>query len=124
MEECDTASWWRTLPPISKAGKQLGQDDDRDLFPEAIRLVAECQPQAVMLENVRGLLDSVFDEYRAKIISDLKKLGYIAEWRLLNASDYGVPQLRPRVVFVALKPTRIQILQLANGTESSSTYSR
>jgi DNA (cytosine-5)-methyltransferase 1 len=57
-----------------------------------------------MLENVRGLLDSVFDEYRAKIISDLKKLGYIAEWRLLNASDYGVPQLRPRVVFVALKP--------------------
>jgi DNA (cytosine-5)-methyltransferase 1 len=55
-----------------------------------------------MLENVRGLLGSVFDEYRAKIITDLRKLGYIAEWRLLNASDYGVPQLRPRVVFVAL----------------------
>lgn len=90
-------------PPFSKAGKQLGSDDERDLFPEAIRLVSECKPQAVMLENVRGLLDSVFDEYRAKIISDLKKLGYIAEWRLLNASDFGVPQLRPRVVFVALK---------------------
>lgn len=90
-------------PPFSKAGKQLGKEDERDLFPEAIRLVSECKPQAVMLENVRGLLDSVFDEYRAKIISDLKKLGYIAEWRLLNASDFGVPQLRPRVVFVALK---------------------
>jgi DNA (cytosine-5)-methyltransferase 1 len=90
-------------PPFSKAGKQLGSDDERDLFPVAIRLVSECKPQAVMLENVRGLLDSVFDEYRAKIISDLKKLGYIAEWRLLNASDFGVPQLRPRVVFVALK---------------------
>ena len=90
-------------PPFSKAGKQLGVDDERDLFPEAIRLVSECKPQAVMLENVRGLLDSVFDEYRAKIITDLKKLGYIAEWRLLNASDFGVPQLRPRVVFVALK---------------------
>ena len=90
-------------PPFSKAGKQLGSEDERDLFPEAIRLVSECKPQAVMLENVRGLLDSVFDEYRAKIISDLKKLGYIAEWRLLNASDFGVPQLRPRVVFVALK---------------------
>lgn len=90
-------------PPFSKAGKQLGREDERDLFPEAIRLVSECKPQAVMLENVRGLLDSVFDEYRAKIISDLKKLGYIAEWRLLNASDFGVPQLRPRVVFVALK---------------------
>lgn len=90
-------------PPFSKAGKQLGSEDERDLFPQAIRLVSECKPQAVMLENVRGLLDSVFDEYRAKIISDLKKLGYIAEWRLLNASDFGVPQLRPRVVFVALK---------------------
>lgn len=107
-----SASQWRGIellaggvpcPPFSRAGKQLGHDDDRDLFPEAIRLVAECQPQAVMLENVRGLLDSVFDDYRAKIIKELKKLGYVAEWRLLNASDFGVPQLRPRVVFVALR---------------------
>ena len=90
-------------PPFSRAGKQLGSEDERDLFPEALRLVVECRPQAVMLENVRGLLDSVFDEYRAKLISDLKKLNYVAEWRLLNASDFGVPQLRPRVVFVALK---------------------
>lgn len=98
-------------PPFSKAGKQLGQDDDRDLFPEAIRLVSETKPQAVMLENVRGLLDSVFDEYRAQIIIDLKKLGYIAEWRLLNASDFGVPQLRPRVVFVALKKSAAQYFE-------------
>lgn len=90
-------------PPFSKAGKQLGQDDDRDLFPEAIRLVSEATPQAVMLENVRGLLDSTFDDYRAKIVSDLKSLGYVSEWRLLNARDFGVPQLRPRVVLVALK---------------------
>lgn len=90
-------------PPFSKAGKQLGIDDERDLFPQAIRIVSECKPKAVMLENVKGLLDSVFDEYRMSIINDLKKLGYIAEWKLLNASDYGVSQLRPRVVFVALK---------------------
>ncbi|MBN2874811.1 MAG: DNA cytosine methyltransferase [Spirochaetales bacterium] len=90
-------------PPFSKAGKQLGSADERDLFPEAIRLVDEARPQAVMLENVRGLLDSVFDEYRMKIINDLEKLGYKAEWKLVNASDYGVCQLRPRVVFVALK---------------------
>ncbi|CAG7856176.1 DNA (cytosine-5)-methyltransferase 1 [biofilm metagenome] len=90
-------------PPFSKAGKQLGCKDERDLFPEALRLVSECNPQAVMLENVKGLLDSIFDDYRGKIITDLKKLGYIAEWRLLNASDFGVSQLRPRVVFVALK---------------------
>src|SRR5690606_36945895 len=45
-------------PPFSKAGKQLGADDERDLFPEALRIVDECRPQAVMLENVRGLLDA------------------------------------------------------------------
>lgn len=90
-------------PPFSKAGKQLGSEDERDLFPEAIRLVAECKPKAVMLENVRGLLDSMFDEYRTRIVNDLRKLGYVAEWRLLNASDYGVPQLRPRVIFVAVE---------------------
>lgn len=89
-------------PPFSKAGKQLGREDERDLFPEALRLVDECRPKAVMLENVRGFLDACFDEYRATILKDLKKLGYETEWRLLNASDFGVPQLRPRVVFVAL----------------------
>ncbi|UFJ41622.1 DNA cytosine methyltransferase [Brevibacillus humidisoli] len=90
-------------PPFSKAGKQLGQEDERDLFPEAIRMVEEIQPKAVMLENVRGLLDAVFDDYREKIVDDLRKMGYTAEWKLLNASDFGVPQLRPRVVFVAIR---------------------
>ena len=62
-------------PPFSKAGKQLGAEDERDLFPEALRLVDECRPRAVMLENVRGLLDAVFDEYRINIEIQLKKLG-------------------------------------------------
>lgn len=90
-------------PPFSVAGKQLGKKDERNLFPEALRLVDEIQPRAVMLENVRGVLDSVFDEYRHEIQEKLRELGYEPEWRLLNASDYGVPQLRPRVVFVAIR---------------------
>jgi len=90
-------------PPFSRAGKQLGSEDERDLFPQAIRLVDECRPKAVMLENVRGLLDAVFDDYRNKVEHQLEKLGYKPGWRLLNASDYGVSQLRPRVVFVGIK---------------------
>jgi DNA (cytosine-5)-methyltransferase 1 len=86
------------------AGKQLGADDERDLFPEALRLVAECSPAAVMLENVRGLLSPKFKEYRAQIEQRLRALGYEPSWRLLNASDFGVPQLRPRTILVALKP--------------------
>jgi DNA (cytosine-5)-methyltransferase 1 len=90
-------------PPFSKASKQLGEDDERNLFPEAIRLVDEARPRAVMLENVRGLLDAVFEDYRNHIEKQLRKLGYLPQWRLLNASDYGVSQLRPRVVFVAVR---------------------
>ena len=90
-------------PPFSKAGKQLGNGDERNLFPEALRLVDEIRPRAVMLENVRGLLDPVFDDYRAAIETRLRKLGYKSNWCLLNASDFGVPQLRPRVVLVALR---------------------
>lgn len=90
-------------PPFSVAGKQLGSNDERDLFPEAIRLVTECRPKAVMLENVRGFLDAVFTDYRLHLKGQLEKLGYIASWHLVNASDFGVPQLRPRVVVVAIR---------------------
>ena len=90
-------------PPFSKAGKQLGAEDERNLFPEAIRLVDEIRPRAVMLENVRGLMDAVFEDYRRYIAGEIGKMGYATDWRLLNASDFGVPQLRPRVVFVAIR---------------------
>ncbi|MEO5643186.1 MAG: DNA cytosine methyltransferase [Bacteroidia bacterium] len=90
-------------PPFSIAGKQLGQLDDRDLFPEAIRLAKQCNPKAIMLENVRGLLNNKFTDYRDDIISQLNSLGYSCEWQIFNASDYGVSQLRPRAVLVALK---------------------
>lgn len=89
-------------PPFSVAGKQLGKKDERNLFPEAIRLVREIQPRAVMIENVRGILDAVFKDYREFIAKQLQPMGYVTDWKLLNACDYGVPQLRPRVVFVAL----------------------
>ena len=90
-------------PPFSVAGKQLGQNDDRDLFPEALRLIEEIKPNAVMLENVRGFLDAVFEDYRINLKKKLYDLGYDTDWRLLNSSDFGVSQLRPRVVIVAFK---------------------
>lgn len=90
-------------PPFSIAGKQLGQEDERDLFPEAIRLIREIRPRAVMLENVRGFLDSGFEDYRQHIFTSIQELGYATHIKLLNASDYGVPQLRPRVVIIGIR---------------------
>ncbi|QDH35354.1 DNA cytosine methyltransferase [Porphyrobacter sp. YT40] len=90
-------------PPFSVAGKQLGALDERNLFPDALDIIDAVRPKAVMIENVRGFLDAVFEDYRASLKVQLRKLGYEADWRLLNASDFGVPQLRPRVVIVATK---------------------
>lgn len=90
-------------PPFSIAGKQLGREDERDLFPQMLRLVEEINPRAVLIENVKGFLEPKFESYRQSIIYSLMRLGYRPHIKLLNASDYGVPQLRPRAVIVAIR---------------------
>ncbi|HZX02248.1 DNA (cytosine-5-)-methyltransferase [Kribbella sp.] len=89
-------------PPFSIAGKQLGANDERDLFAWAVELCGIIRPRALMLENVRGLSAPRFSAYRQHVLDRLNELDYVADWRLLQASDYGVPQLRPRFVLVAL----------------------
>lgn len=92
-------------PPFSIAGKQLGGEDERDLFPAILAAAKTARPKAIMIENVRGLLGTQFDEYRDGIRDQLQELGYrVVFWDLLQASDFGVPQLRPRSVLVALRP--------------------
>lgn len=90
-------------PPFSIAGKQLGQQDDRDLFPYALKIIRQANPKAVLLENVRGLASMKFESYRKNIQQKMTKMGYWSDWKILNASDFGVPQLRPRFVLVGVK---------------------
>lgn len=89
-------------PPFTIAGKQLGATDERDLFAWAVELVDTMQPRALLLENVRGLSMPRFAGYRQHVLDRLATFGYIGEWKLLQASDFSVPQLRPRFVLVAL----------------------
>ncbi|MFC5061138.1 DNA cytosine methyltransferase [Actinomycetospora atypica] len=91
-------------PPFTVAGKQLGATDERDLFAWAVELTSTVTPRALVLENVRGLSSPRFAGYRQHVLDRLAELGYVAQWKLLHASDFGVPQLRPRFVLVALLP--------------------
>ncbi len=91
-------------PPFTVAGRQLGATDERDLFAWAVELCGRLRPRALLLENVRGLSMSRFGAYRQHVLDRLRDLGYVPGWKLLNASDFGVPQLRPRSVLVALQP--------------------
>lgn len=95
-------------PPFSIAGKQLGADDERDMFPRAMQLVEEMKPEAVLFENVPGFASAKFEGYRTQLLQKLHRLGYHADWQVLQAADFGVPQLRPRFVLVALKPANAE----------------
>ncbi|WP_406268384.1 DNA cytosine methyltransferase [Streptomyces sp. NBC_00191] len=106
-------------PPFSHAGRQLGKDDERDLFPRMLELVGDLNPRAVMIENVRGIMDPKFSDYRDWIAAQLQGgkyrgedgheayapgLGYtVCKWDVLEASNFGVPQLRPRAILVAIR---------------------
>jgi DNA (cytosine-5)-methyltransferase 1 len=92
-------------PPFSVAGKQLGHEDDRDMFPAALRIVERAKPRAVLFENVPGLASARFETYRRKLIARLGSMGYQTDWKVIQAADFGVPQLRPRFVLVALRPS-------------------
>ncbi|NUQ95944.1 MAG: DNA (cytosine-5-)-methyltransferase [Streptomyces sp.] len=114
-------------PPFSHAGKQLGRDDERDLFPRMLKLVEILKPRAVMIENVRGIMDPKFSDYRDFIQARLQGgtyrgedgelvteegLGYtVCKWAVLEASDFGVPQLRPRAILVAFRDDVIKDLK-------------
>lgn len=85
--------------PFSVGGRQRGINDSRDGFPVFISAVKQAAPDIWMFENVRGLM------YRNKwyldeIIQALEELGYVTEYHLLNAVNYGVPQNRERVIVV------------------------
>ncbi|MEU1150079.1 DNA cytosine methyltransferase [Streptomyces sp. NPDC005863] len=106
IEHIDLLAGGVPCPPFSVAGKQLGQDDERDLFPEMLRLVDELNPRAVMIENVAGLVKPFdkFVRYREDIKRELRRMNYVVcGWRLLEAADFGVPQLRPRAILVAIR---------------------
>ncbi|MEL6505900.1 MAG: DNA cytosine methyltransferase [Pseudomonadota bacterium] len=90
-------------PPFSIAGKQLGRNDERNLFDVGVNIADVVRPKAIMFENVRGMMSKRFEEYRSWIDHRLEHMGYRVEWKLLLSSEYGVPQLRPRTLLVAIR---------------------
>jgi len=117
--------------PFSLGGKHLGNEDARNMFPEAVRAVRELRPDAFIFENVKGLLRSTFEDYYEYIVMRLRypdllprdgetwaehnrrlikhhgsgpsSEHYVVEHHLLNAADFGVPQCRERVFIVGFR---------------------
>lgn len=85
--------------PFSVGGHQKGIDDERNGFPIFINAIEQLNPEIWMFENVRGMLYSN-KWYLEEVLAQLRKLGYIIEYRLLNAVKFGVPQNRERLFVV------------------------
>jgi len=87
--------------PYSAAGKRLGKEDDRHLWPEMLRVIREVKPQWVVGENVRGLLNwnggMVFHE----VCADLENIGYEVQAFIIPASGINAPHQRERLWVVA-----------------------
>lgn len=109
IPECDVVVAGFPCQPFSSAGSRKGVEDERGtLFEEAIRIIEKKNPLVVIFENVRGLLsiknlDGSF--LLDSIVSTLEDLepGYNVEYKLMKASDYGVPQQRYRVFIIGVR---------------------
>ena len=128
----DIVSGGPPCQPFSLGGLSKAHDDERDMFPQAVRAISEIKPRAFIFENVKGLLRTKFAPYFNYIIQRLRYpecqqnvgetwmahaerlnsmirsgeyrgLRYRVFYKLLNAADYGVPQVRERVFIVGLR---------------------
>lgn len=90
--------------PFSIGGKHRGDDDHRDMWPQAIRAVREIKPDAFLFENVRGLLRPKFAPYLSTIVAGLSTpdrkndLRYDVIVQQVDAANFGAPQRRHRVL--------------------------
>lgn len=84
--------------PFSVAGKRLGADDPRNMWPETIAVIRAVRPRFCLLENTPGLLSG---GYFGTVLGGLAESGYDCRWRVLSAAEVGAPHLRDRVWIVA-----------------------
>jgi len=84
--------------------KRYDYDERNFLFWEFIRCIELLQPPYVLLENVTGLRSAAGGRFAKDIVREIARVGYKVNWRILNAADYGVPQLRERMIFLGAHP--------------------
>jgi DNA (cytosine-5)-methyltransferase 1 len=135
--EVDVVTGGPPCQPFSTAGKRQGLRDPRSTpLKEFIRVVNEAQPRAFVMEEVTGLLNArlrhvpIRDRNRPLsqeelpgsvwrvVLDELGKTGYRIAWGILNAADFGVPQVRQRVFVIGLRRDLNLIPQLPHQTHS------
>lgn len=99
---------------FSLVGSRKCNDPRNSLYMEYVRFVSVIEPEFFVLENVSGLLSMDKGKYKEDIITRFEELGYDVTFKLLTASDYGVPQSRKRVFFIGLKKEKYKMFDFSN----------
>ncbi len=122
--EVDVLTGGPPCQPFSTAGKRQGLNDPRaSALMQYIRVIREARPKVFVMEEVTGLLNARLKHVPIKergkrpllpeeqpgsvwkvVIKELEKTGYLVDWKVLNAADYGTPQVRERVIVVGVRP--------------------
>ena len=110
IPDCDILTAGFPCQPFSSAGNRKGVHDSRGmLYKECLRIIEKKMPKVIVFENVRGLLSTKYIDGRKLVdvivedLSTMNDVGYNVDYKLINASDYGVPQNRQRVLFVGIR---------------------
>lgn len=127
LSALDLVSGGPPCQPFGIGGKKRGQDDQRDMWPEAIRAIREAKPRLFLFENVRNIAGPRFrpyldwivahlgrpslvrrpneghDEHRARLLASRTQRDYEVVWQLVNAADFGAAQIRHRVLIFGVR---------------------
>jgi DNA (cytosine-5)-methyltransferase 1 len=106
IPSCDVVTAGFPCQPFSNAGNRRGVYDSRgDLYLECLRIVRDKKPKALLFENVKGLLSSKHQSGKRLIEvikDDLEEIGYNVTYSVVDASNYGVPQKRERMILIGI----------------------
>lgn len=104
IPECDVLIGGFPCQGFSEANTSRRLDDERNqLYQQYLRVLSAKHPKVFIAENVRGILTIGGGAAISQIVSDFEDAGYQVEYRLLNAADYGVPQVRRRVIIAGVR---------------------
>lgn len=108
--------------PFSIGGLRKAQADKRDMIPEFIRCLKECQPAAFIMENVPGLIQKRTRPYFDWALSQLSACGFRLNWAVLNSADYGVPQKRKRLFVLGSRTMQLRFPSATHGPGTGNRY--
>lgn len=110
IPDCDILTAGFPCQPFSNAGNRKGVHDSRGmLYKECLRIIEKKMPKVIVFENVKGLLSTKYIDGRKLVdvivedLANMNGVGYNVDYKLINASDYGVPQNRQRVLFIGIR---------------------